>query len=70
MPSVNPNVNRQKVAAHRQRLRDAGRIYVTTDLPIDLIDCLDKVKTARGAASRAQLIEEALRLFIENETGA
>ena len=61
---------REKVAAHRQRLREAGRIYVNTDLPVDLVDCLDKIKTERGMASRAQLFEEVLRLFVEKEMRA
>jgi len=60
----------ERVTAHRARLREAGRVYVSTDLPTDLVDCLDKIKTARGMASRAQLFEEALRLLIEKETGA
>ncbi len=61
---------REKVAAHRQRLREAGRIYVNTDLPADLVDCLDKIKTERGLASRAQVFEFALKAFIENEMRA
>lgn len=61
---------REKVAAHRERLKAAGRIYVSTDLPIDLVDCLDKIKTERGMASRAQLFEEVLRLFVEKEMRA
>lgn len=58
---------REKVAAHRERLKAAGRIYVSTDLPVDLVDCLDKIKTERGMASRAQLFEEVLRLFAEKK---
>ncbi|OYR24910.1 hypothetical protein [Brucella grignonensis] len=61
---------REKVAAHRERLKAAGRIYVSTDLPVDLVDCLDKIKTERGMASRAQLFEEVLRLFAEKEMRA
>ncbi|MBO9177043.1 MULTISPECIES: ribbon-helix-helix protein, CopG family [unclassified Rhizobium] len=61
---------REKVAAHRERLKAAGRIYVSTDLPVDLVDCLDKIKTERGMASRAQLFEEVLRLFVEKEMRA
>jgi metal-responsive CopG/Arc/MetJ family transcriptional regulator len=70
MRQIDPNVNRERVSAHRERLRAAGRTYVSTDLPTDLVDCLDEIKTKRGAGSRAQLVEEALRLFIEKETGA
>ncbi|MCZ7854924.1 MULTISPECIES: hypothetical protein [Rhizobium/Agrobacterium group] len=61
---------REKVAAHRQRLREAGRIYVNTDLPADLVDCLDKIKAERGLASRAQVFELALKAFVENEMRA
>lgn len=61
---------REKVAAHRERLKAAVRIYVSTDLPVDLVDCLDKIKTERGMASRAQLFEEVLRLFVEKEMRA
>ena len=61
---------REKVAAHRQRLREAGRIYVSTDLPTDLVDCLDKIKSERGLASRAQVFELALKAFVENEMRA
>ncbi|MDW9782424.1 ribbon-helix-helix protein, CopG family [Sinorhizobium meliloti] len=61
---------REKVAAHRQRLREAGRIYVNTDLPADLVGCLDKIKAERGLASRAQLFEQVLRAFVENEMRA
>ena len=61
---------REKVAAHRQRLREAGRIYVSTDLPTDLVDCLDKIKAERGLASRAQVFELALKAFVDNEMRA
>ncbi|NKB84856.1 ribbon-helix-helix protein, CopG family [Ochrobactrum grignonense] len=40
---------------------------MSTDLPVDLVDCLDKIKTERGMASRAQLFEEVLRLFAEKK---
>ena len=61
---------REKVAAHRDRLKAAGRIYVSTDLPVDLVDCLDKIKAERGLASRAQVFELALKAFVENEMRA
>ncbi|WP_337738521.1 ribbon-helix-helix protein, CopG family [Sinorhizobium meliloti] len=70
MTQIERTGTRERVSAHRERLRAAGRIYVNTDLPADLVECLDKIKTQRGAASRAQLVEEALRLFIEKETRA
>ncbi|MBS7708156.1 ribbon-helix-helix protein, CopG family [Chelatococcus asaccharovorans] len=61
---------RERVSAHRERLRAAGRIYVNTDLPVDLVAQLDQIKEERGAASRAPIIEEAVRLLIEKQQGA
>ena len=61
---------KEKVAAHRERLRAAGRIYVNTDLPADLVARLDRIKEERGVASRAPIIEEAVRLLIEKQQGA
>ncbi len=61
---------RERVSAHRERLRAAGRIYVNTDLPADLVAQLDQIKESRGAASRAPSIEEAVRLLIEKQQGA
>ncbi|MBS7701623.1 MAG: ribbon-helix-helix protein, CopG family [Chelatococcus sp.] len=61
---------RERVSAHRERLRAAGRIYVNTDLPADLVARLDRIKEERGVASRAPIIEEALRLLIEKQQGA
>ncbi|WP_291977407.1 MULTISPECIES: ribbon-helix-helix protein, CopG family [unclassified Chelatococcus] len=58
------------MSAHRERLRAAGRIYVNTDLPADLVARLDRIKEERGVASRAPIIEEALRLLIEKQQGA
>ena len=57
---------RERVSAHRERLRAAGRIYVNTDLPADLVARLDQIKEAKGVSSRAPIIEEALRFYIEN----
>ncbi|MDF1892204.1 ribbon-helix-helix domain-containing protein [Agrobacterium rhizogenes] len=58
------------MSAHRERLRAAGRIYVNTDLPIDLVAELDQIKEKRGVASRSPLLEEAVRLLIEKQQGA
>ena len=60
---------RKGVAAHRQRLREAGRTFVNTDLPIELVAQLDQIKEARGVSSRAPIIEEALRIYIESKQG-
>jgi len=60
---------RRDVAAHRQRLREAGRTFVNTDLPVELVARLDRIKEERGASSRAPIIEEALRFYIETNQG-
>ena len=60
---------RRDVAAHRQRLREAGRTFVNTDLPVELVARLDRIKEERGASSRAPIIEEALRFYIEAKQG-
>ena len=61
---------RERVSAHRERLRAAGRVYVNTDLPGDLVARIDQIKEERRAPSRAAIIEEALRLLIEKHTRA
>jgi hypothetical protein len=70
MRQLDRTVNRERVSAHRERVRAAGRIYINTDLPADLVNCLDKIKAERGLASRAQLMEEVLKAFVENEMRA
>lgn len=70
MTQLNRTISRERVSAHRERLKAAGRIYVNADLPTDLVDCLDRIKTERGLASRAQLFEQVLRAFVENEMRA
>lgn len=43
---------------------------MNTDLPTELVDCLDKIKAERGLASRAQVFELALRAFVQGEMRA
>ncbi|ODT74356.1 MAG: hypothetical protein ABS76_37260 [Pelagibacterium sp. SCN 64-44] len=57
---------REKVAAHRARLREAGRTYVTADLPDELIREVDRIKVERRV-KRAEIIEAAVRSYIEIE---
>lgn len=57
---------RKDVAAHRARQIAAGRIALTTYLPTDLLSQIDQLKQQRGVSGRATIIEEALRLYIEN----
>lgn len=70
MSNVDRTLNRQRVSAHREKLRAAGRTFVNTDLPTELVDCLDKIKAERGLASRAQVFELALRAFVQGEMRA
>jgi len=57
---------RKKVAAHRARQLASGRIAMTTYLPTDLLEQIDRIKEQRGMNGRAPIIEEALRFYIEN----
>jgi metal-responsive CopG/Arc/MetJ family transcriptional regulator len=41
-------------------------MLVTVDLPNEAVETLDRLKEASGARSRASVIEEALRFYIEN----
>jgi metal-responsive CopG/Arc/MetJ family transcriptional regulator len=50
-------------------LREAGRTFVNTDLPVELVARLDRIKEERGASSRSPIIEEALRFYIEAKQG-
>lgn len=58
--------NSRDVAAHRARQAAAGRMPVTTYMPVDLVQMIDRMKEERGVSSRAPLIEEAVRFYIEN----
>jgi hypothetical protein len=70
MSRLEPANTTQRVIAHRERRRAAGFVPVSTDLPVDLIKAIDRIKEERGASSRAPIIEEALRLLIEKHTRA
>ncbi len=60
----------QRVVAHRERRRAAGRVLVTVDLPGELVEAMDRLKEANGVRSRAPIIEEAMRLLIETQQRA
>lgn len=66
MNRTEPTTTTQRVAAHRERRRTAGRMLVTVDLPNEAVEAIDRLKEARGVRSRASVIEEALRFYIEN----
>ena len=59
----------QRVVAHRERRRAAGHILVTVDLPGELVEAMDQLKEANGVRSRAPIIAEALRFYIDNARG-
>jgi len=61
---------KDRVAAQRERVRAAGRTHLYTDLPNELIATIDRLKEERGVHSRAPIIEEALRFYIENASRA
>lgn len=57
-------------AAYRKRQFAAGRAHLSIYLPADVVEGMDRLKEARGIARRADVIEAALRRFIEEEQGA
>lgn len=61
-----PEKIRKGVAEHRARLRAAGQVSVTTFMSAETVEQLDRLKEERGVSSRAPLIEEAVRAYIEN----
>lgn len=58
-------IKRESVRALRARLRAEGRTLMTTDLPGDLIEGLDRLKESRGLRGRTPLIEEAVRDYLQ-----
>ena len=62
-------VKLESVRNLRARWRAEGRILVQADLPGELVARLDRIKEERGASSRAPIIEEALRFYIEAKQG-
>ena len=67
MAYVEKTATRDRVSAHRERLRAAGRVYVNTDLPHDLIEMIDQSKEAEGMRGRTPIIEQALRFYFEKK---
>ncbi|KQR27229.1 hypothetical protein ASF91_19625 [Rhizobium sp. Leaf155] len=56
---------RKNVAALRKRQRDAGFVNVSITMPGDVVAEIDRLKQARGASSRAPILEEAIRFYLE-----
>lgn len=61
---VNP-----RAAAYRERQFAAGRAHLSVYLPADVVEGMDRLKEAKGFTRRADVIEEALRRFIEANEG-
>jgi hypothetical protein len=57
---------RESVAALRARQAAAGLVSVNVPMPADIVAEIDRLKQERGASSRAPIMEEALRFYIEN----
>ena len=57
---------RRSVAAHRAKQASAGLVPVNAYIPSELIEQIDQLKKERGVSSRAPLIEEAVRFYIEH----
>ncbi|HCV73674.1 ribbon-helix-helix protein, CopG family [Agrobacterium sp. DKPNP3] len=55
----------KRVAAHRERQTAAGRAEVSAYMSVELVAEIDRIKQERGASSRAPILEEAVRLYIE-----
>ena len=70
MSRLDPATARERLIAHRQRRRAAGRVLVTTYLPGGLVALVDQTKEERGASARASIIEEALRFYFEQKQRA
>ncbi|MGI2036381.1 ribbon-helix-helix protein, CopG family [Rhizobium panacihumi] len=57
---------RESVAALRARQAKAGLVNVSIAMPGDVVAAIDRLKQERGASSRAPIMEEAIRFYIEN----
>ncbi|MEI3925931.1 ribbon-helix-helix protein, CopG family [Agrobacterium sp. CCNWLW71] len=56
---------RESVAALRARQAAAGFVNVSIAMPGDVVAEIDRLKQERGASSRAPILEEAVRFYLE-----
>lgn len=54
----------RRIRAIRRKRMESGRSYVTVDLPVELIELVDQVKSTRRLVGRAPVVEEALREYL------
>jgi len=63
----NKEAEARRLRALRRARMDAGRTFVTVDLPVELIELVDQVKKGRRLAGRAPVIEEALKEYLTKQ---
>lgn len=56
---------RKNVAALRKRQAAAGFVNVSLPMPREVVAEIDRLKQERGASSRAPILEEAVRFYLE-----
>lgn len=56
---------RKNVAALRKRQAEKGFVNVSVPMPGDIVAEIDRLKQERGASSRAPILEEAVRFYLE-----
>lgn len=60
-----PIPGRERYKAHRKRRLEAGRAFVTVDLPVEIVEFIDRIKSERRHWGRAPIVEDAMRDYIE-----
>lgn len=60
-----PEAIRRRVAAHHARQAASGLVSVSFYIPSELVEEIDRLKAERGASSRAPIVVEAVRTYIE-----
>lgn len=60
-----PEAIRRRVAAHTARKAAAGLVPMSFYIPIELVEEIDRLKQERGEPSRAPVVIEAVRTYIE-----
>ncbi len=56
---------RKSVAALRAKQAAAGLVNVSIPMPGDIVAEIDRLKLERGVSSRAPILEEAVRFYLE-----
>ncbi|KAA1232705.1 ribbon-helix-helix protein, CopG family [Agrobacterium tumefaciens] len=64
MKNTRPS-SRESVAATRARQAARGLVNVSIVMPGEVVAEIDRLKQERGASSRAPILEEAVRFYLE-----